>query len=59
MDLCKQLLHLVLREGFGQGPPPAYHVTRFDRIPGDTPLLEEIVEEMFQRMQAPMEGGWG
>ena len=56
MDLCKQLLHLVLRQGFGQGAPPAHHVTRFDRIPRDTSLLNEIVKEMFQRMQAPMEG---
>jgi len=32
-------------------------VTRFDRIPRDTALLDQVVKEMFQRMQAPMEGG--
>jgi hypothetical protein len=58
-DLRKQLLHLVLREGFGQWAPPTHHVTRFDRIPRDASLLNEIVKEMFQRMQTPMEGGRG
>jgi hypothetical protein len=57
VDLRKDPLDLVLRESLGQGPPPAYHVTRFDRIPGDAPLLEEIVEAMFQSVQASMEGG--
>src|SRR5262249_61472612 len=54
--LGKQLLHLVLRQGFGQGAPPAYPVTWFDRIPRDASLLDEIVKKMFERMQAPMEG---
>ena len=58
VDVRKELLDLVLGERFGQGPPPAHHVTRFDGIPRDVPLLEEIIEEMLQCMQAPMEGGW-
>src|SRR5439155_3098380 len=44
-------------KALGRGPPPAHHVTRFDRIPRDTALLDQVVKEMFQRMQAPMEGG--
>jgi hypothetical protein len=59
VDLRKELLDLVLGESFGQGPPPAHHVTRFARIPSDTPLLEEIVEDMFQRVPASMQGGRG
>ena len=55
VDLGKQLPHLVQRQGLGQGAAPAHHVTRFDRVPCDTPLLKERVKEMFQRMQAPME----
>src|SRR5947208_2544057 len=55
VDLRTQPLHLVLREGFGQGPAPAYHVTRCNRVTYDAPLLNQRVKEMFQRMQAPME----
>jgi hypothetical protein len=59
VDRRKELLDLVLRESFGQRPPPAHQVTWFDRIPSDAPLLEEIVEERFQRLQAAMEGDRG
>ena len=56
VDRRKQPLHLILRKGFGQGPPSAHHMTRFDGITSDVPVLEEIVEAMFQRMQTPMDG---
>ena len=56
VDLGKQLLHLGLRQGFGQRAPPAHHVTWFDRLPRDASLLDERVQAMFERMQAPMEG---
>jgi hypothetical protein len=55
VDLGKQLLHLVLGEGFRQGTSPTHHVTRFDRVPRDASLLNKIVKEMFQRMETPMD----
>jgi hypothetical protein len=59
VDLRQELLDLVLREGCGQGPPLASHVTRFDRIPRDVPLCEEVVEDLCQGVQASMKGGRG
>jgi hypothetical protein len=59
VDRRKERLDLALRESFRERPPPAHHVTRVDRIPSDAPVLAEIVEDMFQRVQASREGGRG
>lgn len=59
LDLGKQGRELLCGQGSWQGSAPAQHVTGFDRDGTDDLMVVEEVEEMFQRIQASIDGRRG
>ena len=51
IDLGKEPLHLLAREGFGQRTPAPDKVAGFDRVPHHELLVQAIGEKMLQRIE--------
>ena len=55
VDLGKEALDLLPREGFGQGTPAPHKVTRLDRVPHHQLLVQAIVKKVLQGIEPPID----